>query len=284
MRPSKSIGRGRRGPFPAGEFRRAGVAAALVAGLVVAVGFSLPAQAQWIGAPGGSSDAGASDGASSSAPATPAPAATAPAATAPAASAAEPLPNPVTGSAAPDAGFSAAPGVMPGAMPDAGLPAMGAPGGFSPGMGMMPTPTRPAGPSPEDIAVCQTQVTKLRTDLETRNGALRKAADRKRPPTELCPLFRNFVSSQQKFYDYLTANKTKCGVPGEAINDLKSNLTQVASIRDKVCEVAAAGPPPGAGGPPPQGAISQGLGLTSGLPTTSPKGGVFDTLGGDALR
>lgn len=270
MGPSNSIC-GWRGPFPAGEGRRIGMAAALLAGLVLTGSFSVPAHAQWIGAAGG--DASATDSPSSGAPAADA---TAPSSTAPAASApAAPTTDSVTIAPAPDS-FGAAPGGT--------FAPMGTPGGFSPGMGMAPAPTRPAGPSPEDIAVCQTQVTKLRTDLETRNGALRKAADRKRPPTELCPLFRNFVSSQQKFYDYLTANKAKCGVPGEAIKDLKTNLTQVSSIRDKVCEIASAGPPPGAGGPPTQGAISQGLGLTSGLPTTSPKGGVFDTLVGDALR
>lgn len=229
---------------------------ALFAACLFSGGLSLilPAQAQWIGAPGGSGDA------STAAP--------------------EPVPAP-----APAMAPSATP--SPGYTPAPGLAAPDAPGAFSPAMGgFSPAPAAPAGPSQADMADCQAQVTKLRDDLETRNETLRKTAERKASPSEICPLFRSFATAQQKFYTYLSANKTKCGVPDEALTDLKKNSAQVASIRDKVCKAAqiqeSGG---GGGGPPPQGAVAAGLGLSSGLPSTDGgKGGVFDTLGGSALR
>lgn len=171
-------------------------------------------------------------------------------------------------------------------------PAAGAGGGFAPGMGV-PQQAAPQGMSQgaaanPNMSECQGQVMKLRGDLEARGGALEKAAKAKRPPTELCPLFRNFTSAQQSFYSYLSSNKTKCGVPDEVIAQLKKNVNSVNATRNKVCEVAKlqeSGGGAGPSGPPPQGQISAGLGLPSGLPSVgAPKGGVFDTLGGDALR
>lgn len=220
----------------------------LAAGLV-------PAQAQWIGTPGGSGD----DAAATAPATTPAPeAAPAPA---PAMAPATALPTPDMSQPMPG-GFS--------------------PGGFSPGGFAAPAPQ--SGPSQADMADCQAQIGKLRSDLEARNETLRKAAERKVPPSEICPLFRGFATAQQKFYSYLNTNKTKCGVPDEALKDLRQNNTQVASVRDKVCQAAQA-QQSGGGGPPPQGAVAAGLGLSSGLPNVDGgKGGVFDTLGGSALR
>lgn len=264
----------RRSTYPERATRH--LPAALLTGALLAVLCAGPAAAQWIGAPA-NTDATSTD--SGATPAAPAPAPTTP--TAAPATAPVATPAPMSGPSSSimvspgfggGDGFGAAP-AMPGAMPGLGGPGM-APGGAA-----------PAGPSAADMNECQTQVTKLRGDLESRNEVLRKAASKKMPASELCPLFRNFVTSQQKFYNYLVANKSKCGVPDEAIKGLKENGGSVVSIRDKVCQAAAMQEKGGPAGPPPQGAVSQGLGLSSGLPSTATaKGGVFDTLGGDALR
>ncbi|MGA0561605.1 hypothetical protein ACO2RV_04070 [Ancylobacter sp. VNQ12] len=220
---------------------------------------ALPAQAQWIGTPGGSGDGAAVAPSDAPAPsAAPAPSTT-------------PAPSPAM---APSSSLPS---------PDMSqqLPSGFAPGGFS------TAPAAPAGPNEADMADCQSQVTKLRGDLESRNETLRKAAERKATPSEICPLFRGFATAQQKFFNYLSTNKTKCGVPDEALKGLKQNSAQVASIRDKVCKAAQLQESGGGGGggPPPQGAVAAGLGLSSGLPNTDGgKGGVFDTLGGSALR
>ncbi|MCK0197027.1 hypothetical protein MWN34_08890 [Ancylobacter sp. 6x-1] len=164
----------------------------------------------------------------------------------------------------------------PGVSPEMAMPAspMGAPPGA---MG--------AGPGNGGVD-CRTDIERLKGTLESRGTTLQKAADKKRPPTELCPLFRNFVTAQSNFYSYLRKNKTACGVPDEILSKIKASSGKMASTRDKVCQVAAnGGQPAGGGGPPPQGSLSSGLGLQSPLPSRgSSKGGVFDTLGGNALR
>lgn len=227
--------------------------AALFAGITLAATLAaVPAGAQWIGAAGGSGD-------------------TSPDASAPAAVTIEPMPQ-----------SGAQPGMSPGLSP--GFGSMGAPGGAGP-MGAPPQANA-------NVAECQAQVEKLRTSLEGSGEGLQKAVKNKRPPSELCPLFRNFASAQMNFYKYLNTNKAKCGVPDEVVKKLKTNADSVASTRNKVCEVAKAqesgmapGGGGGGGGPPVQGSVSAGLGLPSGLPPMgAPPGGVFDTLGGDALR
>lgn len=226
-------------------------AGSLAVGLLLAS----PAGAQWIGSAGG-------DGSPPEKP----PAA--PLAPAPAPAAASPAPNASFGGGLDSPGMPSPEGF--GDLPNGGL---AGPGGFSPA---------PRGPS----ADCQGNVNALRGDVEKNGQALQAAAKKKRPPTEVCPLFRRFVAAQNKFYDYLLKNKTACGVPDSALKSLKTNLAQVATTRDKVCEVAANGPPPGAAPSPPQGMLSQGLNLPSGLPSISADrpGGVYDTLGGNALR
>lgn len=237
---------------------RAGSALATLAGLAL-VGLlgTLPAGAQWIGAPGGSTD-GASSGAVTIAPA----------------------PQAELPAAQPAPGFS--PGVAPGYSPGVGAPGVGAPGlGAAPGV----SAPQQAGP---DAANCHGRIAELREDLEKRGGALQGASKKKLPPSELCPMFRSFASAQQAFYSFLNTNKAKCGVPDDVLAKFKENVTSVNSTRNRVCEVAKlqeSGGGAGPGGPPPQGSVSAGLGLSTGLPTMeAPPGGVFDTLGGDALR
>ncbi|MDR6953995.1 hypothetical protein J2X65_003362 [Ancylobacter sp. 3268] len=250
---------------------RAGLRAARIAfiGLAAATGVVLAASsagAQWIGTPGGSTE--------SSPPAvsaTPAPAAIPAPAT--------PAPAPSPGGADADLGSAGL------ATPSLSSPSLAAPSA-APGLampgGMVQQPSA-------DMADCQTNVGKLRTDIETRGGALQAATKKKLPPSELCPLFRNFASSQQKFLTYLRTNKTKCGVPDEVLTKLRENTNSISGVRDKVCKVAAemqSGGGAGPSGPPQQGAVAAGLGLSSGLPGVSANkpGGVFDTLGGSALR
>jgi len=215
----------------------------------------VPAHAQWIGAPGGGG-----------------------------ATVTEPTVPPAQMQAAPTAPAPMSTAPMSSPMPS---------GEFSPAQGAAPSGMSMGQPSAADTAVmqdCQSNVETLRNDLEKRGAALQGATKKKLPPSELCPMFRTFVTAQQKFASYLSTNQTKCHVPPDVVKKLKDNATQVAGVRDRVCKAAQlqeSGGGSGGGGPPPQGAISQGLGLPTGLPSTtsaSQKGGVFDTLGGNALR
>ncbi len=242
-------------PRQGAAFARAAAAAraAVMAGLLGLALAPAPATAQWIGTPGGdgSTDSGSTD----SSGAAPAPA-----------------------TAAPNRGtIEIAPA------PSGPLEATAPP----PDMAMPMGPMGPAGPAPGG-AQCGDNIEKLRSELDSRGKTLKSAADRKRPPTELCPLFRRFVGAQENFYAYLRKNKAECGVPDDILKKLKASAGSMGATRDKVCKIAEAGPGAGGGGggPPPQGQLSSGLGLPSALPAvrSSEPGGVFDTLGGSALR
>lgn len=250
---------------------------------VAVVLMAAPAAAQWIGEAAG-------DGAAppAAAPQTLAPAPAAPAAASPAA-ASGPAPTAITvappstgGAGGFGGGFDAPGGFSPAPGMGGGF---GAPGMGAPGMG---APAPDSGRAAQ-TARCQSEINPLREDLESRGEALQVAAKKKRPPSELCPLFRRLSGAYDKFYGYLTKNKSTCGVPDDVLKTLKKSSTQVAGTRDKVCEIAAAG---GTGGGPtgpaplPQGMLSSGLNLPSGLPSVNSDrpGGVYDTLGGSALR
>lgn len=261
---------------------RCGTALACAGSLVVGLLLAAPAGAQWIGAAGGD---GSPPAKPPTAPLTPPPSAMpAPAAAAP----------PPAAAAAASPAFGAtfeSPGM---AMPGMSSPALSSPGLSSPEgfggelpNGGLAGPGGPAGPRSGPGADCQKNVMSLRADVEKNGEVLKTAAKKKRPPDEICPMFRNFVASQSKFYDYLAKNKSNCGVPDNVLKSLKSNISGMSKTRDKVCEVAAnGGIPPGAAPAAPQGMLSQGLGLPTGLPsvTSDRPGGVYDTLGGNALR
>ncbi|MFK8253746.1 hypothetical protein [Ancylobacter terrae] len=154
----------------------------------------------------------------------------------------------------------------------------------------MPAPTFAApAAAPQRASVdCQGDVDKLRADIETNGKAIQAASKRKATPIEVCPIFRRYVTAEQKFVAYLEKNQEACGVPGEAIKSLKTNNGKAAATRDKVCQIAAQQQEKGAGGgeAPRQGQLSSGLGLQNSLPGvgSGKSGGVFDTLGGSALR
>ncbi len=138
-------------------------------------------------------------------------------------------------------------------------------------------------------ADCQTDVTALREDLEAKGQALQKAANSKEPdPVVLCPLFRSFAAAEAKWGKFLTENKEWCQIPDDAIKQAATSHKNTVNMRNRVCQAAAAGPAAsGPSGPPAQGSISSALGITTGYninPQMDRRGGVFDTLRGNALQ
>ncbi|MGQ3675973.1 hypothetical protein ACT6QH_10800 [Xanthobacter sp. TB0139] len=138
-------------------------------------------------------------------------------------------------------------------------------------------------------ADCQTDAMSLRQDLEAKGKALQAAMKEgaQPDPRELCPLFRSFATAEAKWAKFLTENKEWCQIPDEAITQANKSHKQTLTMRNRVCQAAEAGM--GAGGPAPapaQGSISSALGITTGYnitPEVSRRGGVFDTLQGNAL-
>jgi hypothetical protein len=170
-------------------------------------------------------------------------------------------------------------GMQPGQFPPAGTtatpgmsqPAMGAPAGAPPGPGGQPP--------------CFNDFMPLRQDAEKRAGAIQAAAKRKAPREEICKLFKNFAEAEVKVVKFVATNQQWCGIPPQAVEQMKANHTKTVQTRDKIC--SGEGPPGMAGGPPrPSGpGLSEALGTSRmSTPNTSAgRSGAFETLTGNAL-
>lgn len=136
-------------------------------------------------------------------------------------------------------------------------------------------------PSQPGQPPCFNEFMPLRNEAEKRGNAIQRAAKRKAPPPEVCGLFKSFAAAEAKFIKYAETNATWCGIPPEALKQMKANHSQTLKVRGQVCAAAAA-PPPKPRGP----TLSDALGTTT-VPdatTTRTGRGTLDTLtGGNPL-
>jgi hypothetical protein len=170
-----------------------------------------------------------------------------------------------------------APGsVQPGQFPPSGtmspVPGMGTPGMGAPA-------AAPPGQPP-----CFNDFMPLRQDAEKRAGAIQAAAKRKAPREEICKLFKNFAEAEIKVVKFVSTNQQQCGIPPQAIEQMKTNHTKTVQTRDKIC--SGEGGPTLGGAPRPSGpGLSEALGTSRLItPNTSAgRSGAFETLTGNAL-
>ena len=186
---------------------------------------------------------------------------------------------------------TAPPAVMPmgpGMAPPPGGPPAGAPqGGPQGGFGGAPQgamggpPGGFGGPPAGQAPPCMRDFTPLREAAEKRAGALKTAIERKVDRSEFCKLFKDFATAEGKVVKFMTDNQASCGIPPQAVSQVKSNHDRTVKTRDNVCAAAAAG----VGGPPPGPRLSDELGVRgiAGPDNTSPGRGTFDTLTGSPL-
>jgi hypothetical protein len=177
---------------------------------------------------------------------------------------------PVNG-AAPAASIGGAPSSFPvqGAAPVAGA-------GFERGPG-------PAPPSQNAAAeACMKAFTPLREDAEKRGKLIKAASDRHAPPDEACKLIGNYGQAELKMIKYVETNATKCGIPPQISEQLKSGHKNTETMQQKVCAVAQQQQQRGPAGP----SLSDVLGSSAALPeanVTKKGGSTFDTLNGNVL-
>jgi hypothetical protein len=176
---------------------------------------------------------------------------------------------------APSQGFGATPGGQLGGFTSPPGPG----GGFtSPSGGGFSSPAAaPPGEPP-----CFKEFSALRGETEKRGKAIQAAGKHKVPPQEACRLFNSLVSAEVKFIKFIDKNLQTCGIPPQVPKQIKEGHEKVVQIRDRVCQMAAAGP-----ARPAAPSLSDALG-TSRLPDSSniktgKGGGTFDTLTGSPL-
>jgi hypothetical protein len=149
-------------------------------------------------------------------------------------------------------------------------PAVGPPSGPGPGMG----PGSSAGMPP-----CMSKFLPMRAEAEKRAGVLQAGINKKKPPTELCQLFRNFSEAEAKVVNFAVANQTGCGIPPDAVATMKKNHAKTNEVRDKVCTIAQQPAKP----PAPNLGEALGLGSLPSAETTRAGTGTLDTLSGNPL-
>jgi len=152
-----------------------------------------------------------------------------------------------------------------GAAPAGGMPQAGAP---------------PQAGGSQDA--CMKGFMPLREEAEKRGKLIKAAGERKAPPDEACKLIGNFGQAEIKMIKYVEANATKCGIPPQIGEQLKTGHQNTEKMQKQVCAVAQQAQSRGPVGP----SLSEVLGSSAALPEAQPvkKGGsTFDTLNGNVL-
>jgi hypothetical protein len=131
----------------------------------------------------------------------------------------------------------------------------------------------------QEQQACMNEFVPLRDDTEKRAVAVRAASKRHATPAEACTLFKGLVASQEKMFKYVQANATRCHIPPQIADQLKTAIGQTSTVRTRVCEVAARPQVPA--GP----SLSEGLGTNRIVDPSNVKTGrgTFDTLTGTPL-
>jgi hypothetical protein len=126
---------------------------------------------------------------------------------------------------------------------------------------------------------CLKDFVALRDEAQKRAAAIKAGMDKKVPREEACKLFQAFGTAEAKMIKFAEANAMSCGIPPQAIAQMKQGQANAGKIRAQVCAVGAGPAKPAAP------SLSDALG-TSNAPipeTNKGTGGTFNTLTGNAL-
>jgi hypothetical protein len=168
-------------------------------------------------------------------------------------------------------------------------PAMG-PGPAPPPPGSTGMIVGPGGPGPmggpamgpggrPGMPPCMQQFLPMRAEAEKRASVLQAGINKKKPPAELCQLFRSFSEAEAKVVDFAVANQSGCGIPPDAVASMKKNHAKTNEVREKVCAVAAKPAQPAG----PNLGEALGFGGPPTAETTRAGTGTLDTLSGNPL-
>ena len=153
-------------------------------------------------------------------------------------------------------------------------PGMGFPGAGGGGFNTAPPP-----PQQQQEPPCFREFAPMRAEAERRANVLKAAMQKKVPREEACTHIKFFAAQEAKVVKYVTTNAQSCGIPAEAVKQMRANHDRTLKAQTQVCSQNA-GPakPTGPG-------LSEALGTIRGgtLDTTAPQSGALDTLTGNVL-
>jgi hypothetical protein len=158
-------------------------------------------------------------------------------------------------------------------------PGMGFPGAG--GAGMPGFNTAPPAPPPQQRGdpPCFKDFAPMRAEAEKRANVLKAAMQKKVPREEACAHIKSFAAAEAKVVKFVTVNAQTCGIPQEAVTQMKVNHEKTMKAQTQVCS-ASAGPPK-----PTGPGLSDALGTTRSttLDPLAPQSGGLDTLTGNVL-
>jgi hypothetical protein len=157
-------------------------------------------------------------------------------------------------------------------------PGMMGPGMGFPGAGGSNFNTAPAAPPPGEPP-CFREFAPLRGEAQKRAEVLKAAMQKKVAREEACKLLKYFSAAEAKVVSFITTKAKACGIPPEAVTNMKANHERTAKMENQVCNAAAA--PQRQTGPGLAEALGQSRAGT--LDASAPKSGGLDTLLGNAL-
>lgn len=164
-------------------------------------------------------------------------------------------------------------------------PGMGFPGA---GAGMPGFNTAPAAPPPQQRQEppCMAEFAPMRAEAEKRANSLKaamqrvKSATEKRGPLEeACGHIKSFAAAEAKVVNFVTKNAQTCGIPQEAVAQMKQNHGRTIQAQNQICNQQAGPVKPSGPG------LSEALGTARGgtLDPLAPQSGALDTLTGNVL-
>jgi hypothetical protein len=97
-----------------------------------------------------------------------------------------------------------------------------------------PAPSQAAGP-PDN---CMKEFAPLREDAERRGKLIKLASERHATPEEACKLIGGFGQAEIKMIKYVESHASKCGIPPQISEQLKSGHKNTENMQQKVCAAA----------------------------------------------
>jgi hypothetical protein len=164
---------------------------------------------------------------------------------------------------------------MPTTLPQANVPSMPAtlPQANVPSMSTVPP--QQAGTPP-----CFDEFSALKNEAQARAAAVQNAQKKKITAPEACQLLTRFTDAEAKFVKFAQKNVQTCGIPEQAVQQMRAAHDNSNALRKRICDAATAQQQRPAGP-----SLSDALGTTRVPDTSSAKKGTgtFDTLTGSSL-
>lgn len=130
-------------------------------------------------------------------------------------------------------------------------------------------------PQPQQQPPCMQEFLKLRADAEKKAAAIKLASEHKATPKEACHLFTVFAAAEVKLIKFAAESGVWCGMPDQVLAQMKQSHAQTDKLRLRICQAAAAPPPPT--GPTLSDSLAAPVPDASNIKTGK---GTYDTLTG----